>query len=147
MNRWVIFSIVDLSLLKNRVFASANVTLVLGFLALFAVSFLMPFYFEQLRHFSTWEAGLLLTPLPLTIVVVAPLSGMLADRLGTRWLAATGLAISCLGLVLISGLKTGRVATHFCGRLPRRLSGVRRHRRVRHLHGAHEGRGKSKVDS
>ncbi len=97
--------IVPLSLLKNRVFASANLSLLLSFLALFAVSFMMPFYLEQLRGFSLIESGLLLTPLPLTIAIIAPFSGRLADRIGTRWLAAGGLAIACLGLVFISQLK------------------------------------------
>src|SRR6266700_2293647 len=96
--------IIDLELLHNRVFLSANVSLVLSFLALFAVSFMLPFYLEELRGFPTAEAGLLLTPLPLTIAVLAPFSGALADRIGTRWLAAGGLALACLGLLLISQL-------------------------------------------
>ncbi len=95
---------VDFSLLRDRVFASANVSLVLSFLALFAVSFLLPFYLEELRGYSAEQAGLLLTPLPLTIALVAPWSGALADRIGTRWLASTGLALACVGLVLISQL-------------------------------------------
>jgi len=99
--------IVDLALLRNRVFASANVSLVLNFLALFAVSFMLPFYFEQLRGFSTQESGLLLTPLPLTIAVVAPISGSLADRVGSRWLTAGGLGLACVGLALISALGPG----------------------------------------
>ena len=96
--------IIDLSLLHRRVFLSANLSLILSFLALFAVSFMMPFYLEELRGFSTETAGLLLTPLPLTIALIAPFSGMLADRFGTRWLAASGLTIACIGLVLISQL-------------------------------------------
>jgi EmrB/QacA subfamily drug resistance transporter len=104
VERWVREPIVRLELLRNRVFASANISLLLSFLALFAVSFILPFYLEQLRGFSTEESGFLLTPLPLTIVVIAPLSGALADRIGTRWLAATGLATACIGLVLISQL-------------------------------------------
>ena len=96
--------IVRLALLRNRVFASANISLVLSFLALFAVSFMLPFYLEELRGFSVQDAGFLLTPLPLTIACIAPISGALADRIGTRWLAATGLAIACVGLVLISQL-------------------------------------------
>jgi len=96
--------IIDLSLLRRRVFLSANLSLILSFLALFAVSFMMPFYLEELRGFSTETAGLLLTPLPLTIAVIAPFSGALADRFGTRWLAAGGLTIACIGLVLISQL-------------------------------------------
>jgi EmrB/QacA subfamily drug resistance transporter len=96
--------IIDVVLLRSRVFLSANVSLILSFLALFAVSFLLPFYLEELRGYSTLQAGLLLTPLALTIAVVAPFSGTLADRIGTRWLASAGLAIACVGLVFMSQL-------------------------------------------
>src|SRR5205807_7833998 len=98
------YPVINLSLLRNRVFLSANLSLILSFLALFSVSFMLPFYLEELHGFSTEQAGLLLTPLPLTIAIFAPLSGMLADRFGTRWLAAGGLALACFGLVLISQL-------------------------------------------
>jgi len=87
--------IIDFSLLKRRVFLSANISLILSFLALFAGGLMLPF---------SLEAGLLLTPLPLTIAVIAPFSGALADRIGTRWLAAGGLSIACFGLILISQL-------------------------------------------
>jgi EmrB/QacA subfamily drug resistance transporter len=96
--------IIDLSLLRERVFLSANLSLILSFLALFAVSFMLPFYLEELRGFSTEVAGFLLTPLPLMIAIFAPVSGALADRIGTRWLAAGGLTIACIGLVFISQL-------------------------------------------
>ncbi len=100
----VAYPIIDLSMLRERVFLSANLSLVLSFLALFAVSFMLPFYLEELRGFSTEIAGLLLTPLPLMIAVFAPVSGTLADRIGTRWLAASGLTIACIGLIFISQL-------------------------------------------
>ncbi len=96
--------LIDGTLLQSRVFVSANVSLVMSFLALFAVSFMLPFYLEELKGYSLVESGLLLTPLPLAIAVIAPFSGMLADRIGSRWLAATGLSIACIGLVFISQL-------------------------------------------
>lgn len=98
--------IIDFSLFTNRIFVSANVSLVLSFVSLFAVSFLLPFYLVQLRDFSLTEAGLLQTPLSLTLVVLSPTTGALADRFGSRWLAAGGLAIACFGLLLISTLDT-----------------------------------------
>ncbi len=104
VERRVTDPILDLTLFKNRVFASANISFILCMLALFAVGFLLPFYFEQLRGFSTIESGLLLTPLSLTLAVVAPISGSLADHVGSRWLASIGLAIACVGLVLLSQL-------------------------------------------
>ena len=96
--------VIVLALLRNRVFDSSILSLLLSFLALFAVSFMMPFYFEQLRGFSTIQAGILLTPVPVTLAIIAPFSGSLADRIGSRWLTAGGLTIACIGLVLISQL-------------------------------------------
>jgi EmrB/QacA subfamily drug resistance transporter len=91
----------DLGLFRRRAFSAALASLVLSFVALFAVSFLMPFYFENLRDFPPDRSGLLLTPLSLAIGAVAPLSGSLADRVGSRWLASGGLAIACAGLFLL----------------------------------------------
>jgi Na+/melibiose symporter-like transporter len=91
-----------LALLRNRVFDSSLVSLLLSFLALFAVSVLMPFSLEQLHGFSPLQAGLLLTPVPLTLALIAPVSGRLSDRIGSGFLAAGGLAIACLGLILMS---------------------------------------------
>jgi EmrB/QacA subfamily drug resistance transporter len=94
--------ILNLGLVKNRVFAFANISFMLCMMALFAPGFLLPFYFEELRGFSVIQTGLMMTPLPLTLALVAPLSGTLADRLGSRWLSPVGLAIACFGLFLVS---------------------------------------------
>ena len=96
--------IVDLSLFRNRLFLAANVSSFLSFLALFAVMFLMPFYLEELLSFPPHQAGLLLSAVPLTISLVAPLSGWLSDRFGSRLLSSLGLAIGSLGLWFISNL-------------------------------------------
>jgi len=94
--------ILNLGLVSNRVFAFANISFMLCMMALFAPGFLLPFYFEELRGYSIIQTGLMLTPLPLMLAVVAPLSGSLADRLGSRWLSPVGLAIVCFGLFLLS---------------------------------------------
>jgi len=98
--------IIDLRLLQSRVFTSALLSMTLAMLALFAIGFMLPFYFEELRGFSVARSGLFLTALPLSIAVVAPVSGLLADRFGSRWLASGGLALACLGLVLVAQLDT-----------------------------------------
>ena len=94
----------DLRLFKSRLFAASTASLILSFLAIFAVGFMMPFYFERLRGFDAERSGLLLTPLPLMFALFAPMGGMLADRVGARWLASLGMTISCAGLVLLSQL-------------------------------------------
>ena len=96
--------ILNLGLITNRVFAFSNISFMLCMMALFTPGFLLPFYFEQLRGFSIIQTGLMMTPLPLTLAVIAPLSGILADRLGSRWLSPVGMAIACFGLFLLSQL-------------------------------------------
>ena len=45
-----------------------------------------------------------MTAVPLSIAVVAPISGWLSDRFGSRFLSSLGMAISCLGLWFLSRL-------------------------------------------
>ena len=96
--------IIHVRLLRNSVFTSSLITMTVGMLALFAVGFILPFYFEELRVFSAAKSGLLLTAMPLSLAVMAPLSGSLADRFGSRWLASGGLAVACLGLCAVARL-------------------------------------------
>jgi EmrB/QacA subfamily drug resistance transporter len=96
--------VLDLALFRRRVFAMSLVSFVLAMLALFAVSFLLPFYFEELRGLDVQRSGLLLTPLSLTLAFVAPISGSLSDRIGSRWLSPVGLAVACVGLLLLARL-------------------------------------------
>jgi MFS family permease len=102
VERVVAHPLFDVTLFRNRVFASELGSLVLMMLAVFAVNFLLPFYFEELRYLSSAESGLLLTPQPLAIAAVAPIAGSLADRFGSRWLSPFGLALTTLGLILLA---------------------------------------------
>jgi EmrB/QacA subfamily drug resistance transporter len=108
---------IDLDLFGDRAFSAALASLVLSFVALFAVSFLLPFYLENLRGFPPDQSGLMLTPLSLAIGVVAPLSGSLADRLGSRGLSSVGLALACVGLFFLSQIGTQTSAPDIIWRL------------------------------
>jgi EmrB/QacA subfamily drug resistance transporter len=96
--------LLDHELFRDRLFAWATASLVLSFLAGFATAYLLPIYLEQLRGFSLARTGLILTAFPIVVAVVAPISGHLADKLGTRWLAAIGMTVLCIGLLLMSRL-------------------------------------------
>lgn len=102
--RYVAQPVVDFSLFRNRLFSASIASSFLCFLALFAVMFLMPFYLEELLALSPHEAGLLMTAVPLTLSVVAPISGWLSDRFGSQVLSSLGMAISCVGLWFLSQL-------------------------------------------
>jgi EmrB/QacA subfamily drug resistance transporter len=96
--------IVDFSLFRNRLFSAAILSSFLCFLSLFTVVFLMPFYLEDLLALPPQEAGLLMTAVPLTIMVVAPVSGWLSDLFGSQVLSSLGMAVGCVGLWFLSHL-------------------------------------------
>lgn len=97
----------DSSLLKNRVFWTSNLAGFLIFMAFSSVTVLMPFFLEDVLSLEPQEAGTLMTVIPLTVFIVAPLSGYLSDRFGTVGLSFCGALTGCLGLFLMGGLLGG----------------------------------------
>jgi EmrB/QacA subfamily drug resistance transporter len=94
----------NLSLLKNRLFAASLVAGFLFFTALSANYFIMPFYLQTVLGYPSWQVGLTLIAGSITLSVSSPLGGMLSDRLGFRGPASLGMAIVALGLLLMSML-------------------------------------------
>jgi EmrB/QacA subfamily drug resistance transporter len=91
--------VLDLSLFKNRVYNFSVVAAMLQSLAMFAVNFLIVFYFQGVRGYSPLTAALFLIPLSIMSVITGPLSGMLADRIGARIPATVGLLFQAAALV------------------------------------------------
>ena len=58
----------------------------------------MPFRLQQGYGFTPAEAGAVFAPWPLTVMVVAPTSGMLSDRIPAGILGAVGMTIAIGGL-------------------------------------------------
>ncbi len=96
--------LLQLRLFNNRLFTMANLSASLASMGMIAVLFLMPFYLEDVLHYSLFDSALLLTPYPVTMLIVAPISGWLSDRLGSRTLGTAGMALSAASLLWMSTL-------------------------------------------
>lgn len=94
----------DLRLLRNRVFSASTASAMLNYMALFSILFLFPFYLIQGRDLNPSQAGLVLTVQPVIMAIVAPISGTLSDRIGVRLPSVLGMATLGLGLFLLSRL-------------------------------------------
>jgi EmrB/QacA subfamily drug resistance transporter len=95
---------VDLNLFRQRRFSLATASAILNYIGVYSVIFLMPFYLIQGRMLTSSEAGLVLIAQPVMMAIIAPLSGTLSDRLGTRGLAMAGMGVLTVGLFLLSRL-------------------------------------------
>lgn len=93
--------LLPLDLLRLGGFRSAVLT---GFLAFVASNFFiisMPFTLEAVLGRSDVATGLLITPWPLAIVVVAPLVGRLSDRYPAAVLSSAGLGLTACGFAAL----------------------------------------------
>jgi EmrB/QacA subfamily drug resistance transporter len=94
----------DLNLFTKLPFSLTTTSAVINYIGVYSCIFLMPYYLIVGRGFSPAQAGLILTAQPLIMAVIAPISGTLSDRIGTRIPAVIGMAVLSLGLFLLSRL-------------------------------------------
>jgi EmrB/QacA subfamily drug resistance transporter len=97
----------DLELFRDRLFAAASAAAFLNGLSRFALMFLFVFYFQGPQGQSPIMAGLELAPLAIGMLIASPFAGIVADRHGSRGLAAGGMLLSAIGLAGMTMLQAG----------------------------------------
>jgi EmrB/QacA subfamily drug resistance transporter len=97
----------DMDLFKNRRFSAASGAITLVFFAMFGSFFLLTQYLQFVLGYTALEAGIRLLPMAAVMMVVAPLSARLVERVGTKVVVGTGLLIASAGLFTISFLTPG----------------------------------------
>jgi MFS family permease len=104
IERWRSAPLIRLDLFRNRTFSAGNsVGLILMF-GLMSILFLLVLFMQLVLGFSAIKTGLVLLPMPIVLMIVAPLSGRLSDRIGSRWLLFFGMLFTALGIYLMSNL-------------------------------------------
>jgi len=93
-------------LLKIRIFSMSIATSTVSFAAQMLAFVTLPFLFQSVMGRSAFETGLLMTPWPLALGVIAPVAGRLADKMRAGLIGGIGLAIFAAGLFMLSRLGT-----------------------------------------
>ncbi|MDP4004241.1 MFS transporter [Methylobacterium sp. NEAU K] len=96
--------LLPVDLLRIPAFALSMATSVASFCAQMISYVALPFYFQDVLHLSSTQTGFLLTPWPIAVAAMAPISGRLADRYPPGLLGGIGLAMLAAGLVCVARL-------------------------------------------
>jgi DHA2 family multidrug resistance protein-like MFS transporter len=91
-----------IDLLRIRIFSMSIATSTVSFAAQMLAFVTLPFLFQSVLGRSVFETGLLMTPWPLALGVVAPIAGRLADRVRAGLIGGIGLGIFAIGLFALS---------------------------------------------
>jgi EmrB/QacA subfamily drug resistance transporter len=82
---------VDFNFFRSRTFLGANIVAFIVSFAMLAMFFFLALYMQNIRGYSPLEAGVRFLPSTVMIIIIAPLAGRLADRVGSRPLITFGL--------------------------------------------------------
>ncbi|MCW3007675.1 MAG: family efflux transporter permease subunit [Solirubrobacterales bacterium] len=93
-----------MSFFRSRGFTAANGVSLAMFFGSFGAIFLLSQYFQTAQGLSPFQAGLRTLPWTAAPMIVAPLAGILSDRVGSRPLMALGMFLQAGALAWLSGI-------------------------------------------
>ena len=92
---------VSLDFFRNRRFTAASGAITTIYFAMFGSLFVLTQYFQFVLGYSPLETGVRLVPWAAVMLVVSPNAPRLVERIGTKVVVATGMALFSLGLLLL----------------------------------------------
>jgi DHA2 family multidrug resistance protein-like MFS transporter len=108
--------LLPIDLLRIRLFSLSVGTTFMASMAQLMAYVAIPFLFHQLGRSQT-SIGLLVTPWPVMVAIIAPFAGRLARRWSPGPLASAGLLVLAAGLVLVAILPAGAGIFNICWRM------------------------------
>lgn len=95
----------DVTFFKKARFTAAAGAITLVFFSMFGSLFLLTQYFQFVLGYSPLETGIRMIPFAVAMMVVAPLSSKVVERIGSKITVACGLGLVTVGLISMVGLQ------------------------------------------
>ena len=99
--------LLPLSMFRSRVFAGANLTTLFVYAALSGLFFLLMLQLQNALGYSPLAAGAALLPINFLLLVLSPIAGGVATRIGARLPMTVGAAIAGVGMLLFTRVQPG----------------------------------------
>jgi len=98
--------VLDLRLYLRRAFAAGNAVIGLQNLAMYALLFQLPIFFEQVRGVERGVTGRTIIGMMIAMVVLAPFGGRLSERIGARSTVFAGSLVTLSGIYMIGSFQS-----------------------------------------
>lgn len=92
---------------KNRVFAFSNIAALINYAGSYSVTFLLSLYLQYVQAMTPEQAGIVLIVQPVLMALLSPFAGRLSDKIEPSRIASLGMAMTAIGLFLLSFVSEG----------------------------------------
>ncbi len=99
--------ILDLTLFKQRNFAMSFVLMFVLGVVLFGTTVMIPQFVQSLLGYTAEQAGLVISPGGVTVMLMMPVVGFLVSRVDARWMIVYGFSVSAAALFTMLTLNLG----------------------------------------
>lgn len=94
------YPLINFSLFKIKSFTFGNLAVMTSYMAMFTNSILLPFFLQEILEYNPLITGLLILPYSVTLSVIAPISGRLSGKYGSRYLTIAGPVVYIIALIM-----------------------------------------------
>lgn len=98
------YPLIDLSLFNNTLFTINIICAFISNMVTVSAEIIHPFYLQDILLLASGRAGVFMLALPILSAVVAPISGYLSDKLGSKIPALFGMIFMAAGIFLMAFL-------------------------------------------
>lgn len=96
------YPLIDFSMFKIKPFTFGNLAVMTSYMAMFTNGILLPFYLQEILKLNAMIAGLLILPYSVTLSFIAPISGRLSGKYGSRYLTLAGPVVFITALLIFT---------------------------------------------
>ena len=94
----------NMNLFKNKKFTSSNIAALCSYIAVMVITTILNYHFQYVRGWNAQMSGLILIITPIIMAIMAPNAGKLSDRIHPQKLAAIGMAIATVAMLILTFL-------------------------------------------
>ena len=91
----------NMNLFRNMKFTSSNVAALCSYLAIASITTILNYHFQYVRGWDAQMSGMMLIVTPIIMAIMAPNSGKLSDKMHPQKLAAFGMSIATVALLIL----------------------------------------------
>ena len=96
------YPLINFKLFKIKTFTFGNLAVMMSYMAMYTNTILLPFFLQDIQKHNPLVTGLLILPYSLVLSFVAPISGRLSGKYGSKYLTHLGAVVYCISLLIFT---------------------------------------------